>query len=1613
MKEEQPVGSSDEKQDGEASMKEVWAEAAKAFETICGESLQKGEVKTFDDVQKRIESSGKATFESEPQDKWDTAKGLGLKSLKYLKMLVGAASQASQFIPIPAEAVSITGSALGFVFDIPQAIKGYNDAINEVFGEVAPALSQFQIYRSIDNVDPLLVRQIHTVLVSFVKVCAHVVKYRQGRKRDRFLQQVKSVFENDSGLSAEMAQFKKALQWQRDVEGTITLAVVVETRQDMMLLLERFSDLSRANEETQQTVQEMHKGVQALKDDSDRTKTLVKIRDGLGVPSTVRLDTNTTQTCINVLDRCLDGTGSWIWTHDAYTSWIGPKEKGNSHVLFVTGSPSSGKTSVSALITKRLQEQKGRTYSAHYFFPASIKNDDYEQNAVLTALKYMAFQIARVDATVQKALGKACDAGPLAIRRSTSSETLDALWGELKIGVPGSGATYYLVFDGLENVPKKQAESLLKFVFGPRLSGDPSRRVRILLSGTDEQYPTSSAGTMPLRIQMEDFNGLDMRTVIDEALSKRSMLQNAKTNSDQQKAKDKILEKLPRNVNGSYSMLQFGLDRVIRSLSSRTAVQELDRILDQSMSSHEAAINNLQRSLTAEEIAELNELLKWVVYGHDYLTLDQLEAVMWLYSGIVSLTPLEYIITNKYSAVLKLENGFVYFQDGALEYLQTKKESANRASDRATISMTITINNVEREQCRHFLWDLAHMAIRDNFNFNADSSNVLQGGGIHDTISVDEFDAHHTMVTRTFEYLNNEPTDQTKEIGKYLIAWLPYHLAQLRQLEDEDKGMLMPHDQFKIGQDLYKLFRDDRVIKNHRATFQETYWTVDEMNDMQKWLMDSAIVRKLDKKWRSNVQLAANPTRGYLKEIVKMVVTGLLRDRSWDVANAALWLKEFMAVDEGPVAEPEVSTAVENEDAASSAESFSGNNASSDCIDWERAATWCQAVLGLADSDLDSLWYERLAESSFTQGVDLHVTLSFYERAVAQKNPSWRCHRGYGFAYYRQGASYAKASAEVERALEQAQGQEANPKPEAKDIVELHLLLGNIYLDSREYTSAAEHFGIACSAEDAEQALEGQIGQLRAKMFAPDSKDAAKAIKATLGEDDGLERMARVLKHIARDLDHSEIVSKLFTMGKKDPEILEGIAQALRTATAKLEPVDEKNNNDARFEEEETRGVLLYDLGVAAYTYKASADGTEPISEAIRLWNECRDQLANVGGAASSWARRNATTALAKHYFVSMLDENHWDHLEALKRLAEEDGMYNEPQGFLGALYALRGDKEQARAALMQQFRTALNILSDDTPDNDSLGYQILLRTMLHYQDFKNVPIALSLFGQTDLISEQLTWEMRDIETNVRAKDKQEIFDITIKTIKLSEDIIRVTKAQVPDAARQVERIKAAIKYTESLAGADQTPIKEKVESAGIESHPENLVIIDTGGPDDLSTQHMAINLILSRLKMFERWHVPELRLGFLHGYQKCDGCTDTGERCDRTADCETGLYHCTYCSQKDFCADCLARLRDPTSDLIKVCDPRHRWLLLPPLAADVYVGPGASRVRVAKCVEAVNGDEQILQARFAEDGSGEEISVEAWKESLAAEWGLSIEEIRNDLSRQATPEENEGDGEA
>lgn len=639
---------------------------------------------------------------------------------------------------------------------------------------------------------------------------------------------------------------------------------------------------------------------------------------------------------------------------------------------------------------------------------------------------------------------------------------------------------------------------------------------------------------------------------------------------------------------------------------------------------------------------------------------------------------------------------------------------------------------------------------------------------------------------------------------------------------------------------------------------------------------------------------------------------------------------------------------------------------------------WCQEYLALPNSGVDSLWYERLAEAASSQGSKPEFVLSLYQNALSREKPSWLCYRGIGETYFRLGLA-PKAIERVEKALENAEQDGATPEPEKKDIANLHLVLGEYAYKAEAPQKAADHYQRASMSDDENQVRRGQLGHLKATLNFPNLEVKRELLQCLLTEEGEEAKLVGVLKMIARDGDYDAIMSKIFAASTGDQDLLKSIVQAMETATttpARREDQTTEMSTDARFAESQARGVLLYYMGVAAYKYKMPPVGTEPISAALRLWGECRDQLSDVGGSNASAVRQDAIRELAKHYFQSMLDGNHLDNVDKLSELAEADSnlLSTDPSGLLGSLYAIRGDQRKSRAMLERQMRHALQVLSDDVPENDATGFYKLFCTLAQYADLKNTAIAMSLWGQPDYLTEALCFQAQDL-VGVDGTEKHQVLDMVTE---LAREIIKIVKAKLPDASQQLQRIEAAVEHTELFLASTNGKSKTKG------GH---------GGHDPTSLASVAIiahRYLQDRLSSLHRSHTLGLNEASVDDVMVCNGRLLDGKRCKATADFETELFHCTYCSNKNFCVDCLKRLRDPQACVgITACSANHRWLRVPPLGQDIYVGPRARAVRVPSKVIALERDEMILEAVYADHGEGREITVEAWKQTLADEWDI------------------------
>ncbi|KAF3760155.1 hypothetical protein M406DRAFT_324692, partial [Cryphonectria parasitica EP155] len=174
-----------------------------------------------------------------------------------------------------------------------------------------------------------------------------------------------------------------------------------------------------------------------------------------------------------------------------------------------------------------------------------------------------------------------------------------------------------------------------------------------------------------------------------------------------------------------------------------------------------------------------------------------------------------------------------------------------------------------------------------------------------------------------------------------------------------------------------------------------------------------------------------------------------------------------------------------------------------------------------------------------------------------------------------------------------------------------------------------------------------------------------------------------------------------------------------------------------------------------------------------------------------------------------------------------------------------------------------------------------------------------------------------------------------------------------------------------------------------------------------LPTAPIACRILYDHVSLLQQAHTPELDPTSFQWSWSCDGRNPDGNRCGNVSGIDTVHYHCVYCSDRDFCADCLGRLRDPASGVrITACSPRHKWLRVPKLGSDFYVGMRAENVRIPHGVRTVGGDDKVLEILYDEGSEGEQevVSVEAWRKKLEREWGVMEEMEMEEAEAETEP---------
>lgn len=785
-------------------------------------------------------------------------------------------------------------NAISFLVAIPGKVSKIYGTIGELFDKISVCLGQFKIYERIEQyrrIDPALLSTIHNILASLVNICALSIKLLDGGRIEKLKQTLKvTFFDEDPGTGPELRKLSLLAETQSAITTSLTLESVLKNESKLTELLTNFGGVEQKLDSIGDSISQLLASEKSRSKIDNRKKQLQIIDEKLGM--TVNEDPRS-KTQIEKPDKPMPGTGKWLDTVSEYTSWEDRDSSKTMRVLLLIGEESFGKSVLTSAIVDKLQARyrqgEGaftRTYVAFYYFPKGSE----KTSPLLTveyALKYMSHQLARDDEVYRKDMESLCKSNAIDI----GSADFVNLWNFLKFGSSNTDVAYFLIFDGIDQVEKKNAKQLLRTLSALENSKDMGQlRLRIMLTGRKSAFEDESFE----EISLGDHNKPDIEKYISQELGK---MENLKADDvERTKLRSEIKAKLPQKVGGDFSKVRTAFD----AFKQEKYIEDISKILDGKALDRkkylQKEIEKYNKKLSSDDVEDLNELLAWVVYGFEYLSVAKLEAALLLRHDKASLQPLESKLKKEYSIFFTIENGCVITNPECTELVTEEKE--NDEDEEAKPDMTskqeadTQIPAAEIKMVERFILQICGEEIYKRFGFHQ----FFERKGSHPAmIGMRQLQAHLIIVKSCLKLLTSDEDKRTESLALYAIENLPEHLscvAEPKNMSSADKNCVQTK--------LLMLLTDESLIER---CWQGSIYILPCWMDSQAiktvwhWMRDSNEVRNLyaaKDDWFRTATWSEEPGMRLLKPIVRMMAKRWLQSRDFPVKETLSWVIEYV-----------------------------------------------------------------------------------------------------------------------------------------------------------------------------------------------------------------------------------------------------------------------------------------------------------------------------------------------------------------------------------------------------------------------------------------------------------------------------------------------------------------------------------------------------------------------------------------------------------------------------------------------------------------------------------------------------------------------------------------------
>ena len=1345
----------------------MWMEAQNRFEKTTKKSLVQKNNRNLDDVLKDLDKR----FNSDDPQEGGTqrrVKELASNVLTFIELLGGIAAQGASIVFGPA---NLCFNAMQFLISIPAKVKKFHEGLALLFEEVSTFMKQFKVYQRIEQyakVDVELKQCTHKLLITFVDICRLSIDAVSGSKLKNMLTVAKiALFDNDSGVTEKLNEFKMLISHQSQISDAVTLEHVVMTEHMLFEMKKALDDstqqLGAVSRKTDTVVTYVDTTIGQKEHDDQSDRICKKLSDNLGpIQDTIqKMERESEQ----IGHERLSGTGSWLKNTDSYKRWTDIDSE-TSSVLFLSGDNGSGKSHLAFYVLD--------SFKARYSLPISEDSpaDDYSvristafyrfakneklprEEPIKYSLKCMAAQIAKQRIGYSKKLDSQLKSKDVSIFKDMDVQQLsEELFLSLKVENTTNTA-FVLLFDGVDKLSDDDATQLLAATVAMK-----SPKIRILITGTDQIFDscmkTTSGNSRDLTqiIRVADCNEADIKRFIDSELKACEVLQGAAPGIS--RIVHTIQEKVPRIANGSFNGVRQIIETVRKRIESGySEEQTLELISGHTLENEgEAArriIDELNGSLSRQEIEQLNELLIWTIYAFEYIEVKGMRAALFLRTKTRPLQSLENKVAQKYSGLLKIEpsTDVLVMSNADLEpfFKDTKREIKKldmEENDDPKISMKIEIDHVNLSKVQRFFWDLSEKIVLERFAFT--TSLVENEQSVK--ISANPTDAHLALTRKCFDLLLEDLSEETDTLCHYALTYLLMHLSVLRQESYADT--LKRAEREDIVSCLVSLLQSAERIDSHLTVsffYGRSWLDEDGIDAIGAWLRDSQATGKLNRKernWLSHVTSGGKLMA--LKDIATMVARHWLCQRKWSAELPFRWIDAFLDQMEreerpGQIADkPQIGGDIRDtskqEETSKVCGDNSGKGAQTIHTRVSRAVKWAESEAGAVSN---SLLHERLGETYLkfretgVSGEEIEVLkeetgLSIEEYLTAKKYPdcSWEVSEGLANAHAKSGKKNL-AVKEIELVFHHLRDKEGATSDEKSSLVKDLILSASWLADLHSTNDAVDQLREAIRLD--EHHYRGCYELLKLFVDTEQESEALRLLSAMRKEsakDTSLTRLeAMFMEFLNWEEDNSSLIyfETIFHATRHDDmfefvlDTLEGRLTSARESSAISNMIK-----------------LLLCHGVALAHYSANENGLE---SALTHWTECC-KLTTKCQSWQDWSSVLSATGFVLNYYFSKSEspQNPSSDFEAC--VAEMTGSFGDmpnvydEQSFsqlLGGYYSLMGKQDKVQKLLLNQMKEGIDLLSDDDPSNDYIGYSIMANVLTHTADDLNALSAWLLF---------------------------------------------------------------------------------------------------------------------------------------------------------------------------------------------------------------------------------------------------------------------------------------------